>query len=183
MSKIDLLLQNYLHYMKIPWRVDAAPMQRVCFCVYDPRDEKNLRAKLGEFELATIQNSKKWLQYDLSDSFAEWFATHPYREQYFKNPKLLKTIMPNYKAYLIKQIGAYIDSQEADENTAFALYGIASLFGFLKVKELIENIAPMVKGRLVAFFPGTYENNNYRLLDGYDGWNYLAIPITSDKEL
>jgi len=45
-----------------------------------------------------------------------------------------------------------------------------------------ESIAPLVKGRLVVFFPGTYENNNYRLLDGYDGWSYLAIPITSDNE-
>ena len=32
------------------------------------------------------------------------------------------------------------------------------------------------------FFPGSYEDNNYRLLDGYDGWNYLAVPITADKE-
>ena len=36
-------------------------------------------------------------------------------------------------------------------------------------------------GRLLVFFPGSYENNNYRLLDGYDGWNYLAVPITADK--
>ena len=27
---------------------------------------------------------------------------------------------------------------------------------------------------LLIFFPGSYENNNYRLLDGYDGWNNLA---------
>jgi len=46
----------------------------------------------------------------------------------------------------------------------------------------VDKLAPMVKGRLVVFFPGTFENNNYRLLDGYDGWNYLAVPITADKE-
>jgi hypothetical protein len=33
---------------------------------------------------------------------------------------------------------------------------------------------------LLVLFPGTYENNNYRLLDGYDGWNYLATSITTD---
>lgn len=182
MSKIDSLLQNYHKHVRIPWRSDAAPMQRVWFCVYDPKDEKNLRAKLEEFELATIQSSKKWLQYDLSDSFAQWLSSHSYAEQYFKNPKLLKTVLPTYKAYLVSQIEAYVISNGADGDTAFAICGVGSLFGFLKVKELIESIAPLVKGRLVVFFPGTYENNNYRLLDGYDGWSYLAIPITSDNE-
>ena len=63
-----------------------------------------------------------------------------------------------------------------------ALKGVGSLFGLLKVKAVVDKLAPMVKGRIVVFFPGTYENNNYRLLDGYDGWNYLAVPITADME-
>jgi len=53
---------------------------------------------------------------------------------------------------------------------------------FLKVKEVVDKLAPTVKGRLLVFFPGSFENNNYRLLDGYDGWNYLAVPITADRE-
>jgi len=36
-----------------------------------------------------------------------------------------------------------------------------------------------IRGRLLVFFPGEYENNNYRLLDARDGWNYLAVPITA----
>jgi hypothetical protein len=32
-----------------------------------------------------------------------------------------------------------------------------------------------------VFFPGVYENNNYRLLDARDGWNYLAVPITMQE--
>jgi hypothetical protein len=35
-----------------------------------------------------------------------------------------------------------------------------------------------IRGRLVIFFPGEYDSNNYRLLDARDGWNYLAVPIT-----
>ena len=35
-----------------------------------------------------------------------------------------------------------------------------------------------VTGRLVVFFPGEYEQNNYRLLDARDGWSYMAVPIT-----
>jgi hypothetical protein len=39
-----------------------------------------------------------------------------------------------------------------------------------------------IRGRVVVFFPGEYENNNYRLLDARDGWNYLAVPITLHED-
>jgi len=68
------------------------------------------------------------------------------------------------------------------DNDAVALKGVGSLFGFLKVKPVVEQLSRLVHGRLVVFFPGSFEDNNYRLLDGYDGWNYLATPITPDKD-
>jgi len=38
-----------------------------------------------------------------------------------------------------------------------------------------------VPGRLVVFFPGTYGDNNFKLLGGYDGWDYHAVLITAGK--
>ena len=76
----------------------------------------------------------------------------------------------------------FLQKNDSGADSVVALQGVGSLFGFLKVKEVVDRLAPMVKGRLLVFFPGSYENNNYRLLDGYDGWNYLAVPITADKE-
>ncbi|MDD2260869.1 MAG: DUF1788 domain-containing protein [Clostridia bacterium] len=181
MSKIDTLLQNYHKHVRIPWRSDAAPMQRVWFCVYDPKDEKTLRAKLEEFELATIQRSKKWLQYDLSDSFAQWLSAHEMAKDYFLNPELISDIMPEYEDYIVDSFYSFVLKTSDQLDTVCAIYGLGALFGFIKAKGLIEKIAPFVSGRLVVFFPGTFENNNYRLLDGYDGWSYLAIPITSDN--
>ena len=67
-------------------------------------------------------------------------------------------------------------------NSVVAINGVGSIFGFLKVKEVVDKLAPLVTGRLLVFFPGSYENNNYRLLDGYDGWNYLAVPLSADKD-
>src|SRR5947209_3342847 len=60
-----------------------------------------------------------------------------------------------------------------------AVYDGASLFGFLKVSEILPLVEGDVRGRLLVFFPGTYEQNNYRLLDARDGWNYHAVPITA----
>lgn len=69
------------------------------------------------------------------------------------------------------------------DNTVLALHGVAALFGFLKISEILPMVEGDVRGRLLVFFPGTYEQNNYRLLDARDGWNYHAVPITaSDVE-
>jgi len=67
--------------------------------------------------------------------------------------------------------------ERGDEEAVIAVSGVAGLFGFGKVSGVIEKVAPKVRGRLVVFFPGEHEDNNYRLLDARDGWNYLAIPI------
>jgi hypothetical protein len=69
-------------------------------------------------------------------------------------------------------------ASEVDENTVVAVHGVASLFGFTKLSLVLKEVEHNIRGRLVLFFPGEFENNNYRLLDARDGWNYLAVPIT-----
>ncbi len=64
------------------------------------------------------------------------------------------------------------------EQTVVAITGVAALFGFARVSQVLSLVEAHIRGRLLVFFPGVYENNNYRLLDARDGWNYLAVPIT-----
>lgn len=182
MSKIKRLIQSYSKYVAIPWRSDAAAAQRVIFCVYNETEELRLRAKIDEFEIATRQSGHEWAVFDLTDTFAEWLAGQRYAKSYFQKPNLLSPLLPKYIAYITDTFEAFLKEKNAGDNSVVALKGVGSLFGFLKVKDVVDKLAPMVKGRLLVFFPGSYENNNYRLLDGYDGWNYLAVPITADKE-
>ena len=85
-----------------------------------------------------------------------------------------------YLDWLEARFTAELSAQGVGDNHVVTLYGVGSLFGLLKVKEVVDRLAPHVSGRLAVLFPGSFENNNYRLLDGYDGWNYLATPITAD---
>ena len=62
-----------------------------------------------------------------------------------------------------------------------AVYGVASLFGFLRISEILPLCENAIQGRLLVFFPGVYEQDNYRLLDARDGWNYHAVPITASE--
>ena len=181
MSKVDRLLENFRSHISIPWKEDLAAPQRVIFCVYDPTDEKHLRAMIDEFQLATEGSNHGWLGYDLTDTFAKWLSAEPYAIQYYKNPELLPTIIPRYLDYVVEKISQFIVSHSIDENHVLALSGVGSLFGIIRVKELVDRLAPGVPGRLVVFFPGTYGDNNFKLLGGYDGWDYHAVLITAGK--
>lgn len=182
MSKIKRLTQSYSKYISVPWRDDAAAAQRVIFCVYNETEELRLRAKVDEFEIATRAAGHDWALFDLTDTFPNWLASQRYAKSYFEKPNLLLTLLPKYLTYIETEFAAFLQTKGANESFVVALKGVGSLFGFLKVKEVVDKLAPMAKGRLLVFFPGSYEDNNYRLLDGYDGWNYLAVPITADKE-
>lgn len=182
MSKIKQLIQSYSNYIAIPWRSDSAAAQRVIFCVYNEADELPLRAKIDEFEIKTEQSGHEWVIFDLTDTFADWLANQRYAKNYFKKPELLSTLLHKYLDFITQEFENFLHAEAVNDNTVVAMVGAGSLFGFIKVKEVVNTFAPSVKGRLLVFFPGSHENNNYRLLDGYDGWNYLAVLITADKD-
>ena len=181
MSKIKRLLQSYGTFISIPWRDDNAAAQRVVFCIYDEGDELRLRVNIGEFEIVTNQAGHDWFLFDFTDSFPRWMSAQRYAKSYFEKPHLLHTLMPKYLQFITGEFEKFLGDNQVDENSVVSLMGIGSLFGFLKIKDVVDKLAPLVYGRLLVFFPGSYENNNYRLLDGYDGWNYLAVPITADR--
>ena len=82
---------------------------------------------------------------------------------------------PDYVADRLRTVLSRVD---VTENSVVAVFGVASLFGLARVSEVLKLVEGDVRGRLAVFFPGQYEQNNYRLLDARDGWNYMAVPIT-----
>lgn len=183
MSKVKRLVDSYGRFIALPWRDDAAAAQRVIFCVYPETEELRLRANLGEFELVTQRSGHEWMAFDLTDTFACWMTEQKYAEGYFRSPTKLATVIHRYLDWLEDRFITDLSSQRAGSNHVVALYGVGSLFGLLKTKEVVDRLSPHVPGRLAVLFPGSFENSNYRLLDGYDGWNYLATPITADGAL
>ena len=73
---------------------------------------------------------------------------------------------------------AALTADNVGPDTVVALIGVGALFGLARASHLIEVVNGDVRGRLVVFFPGEVEGNNYRLLGARDGWSYLAVPIT-----
>jgi hypothetical protein len=181
MAGVERLLLNYEKYVRLPWQQVLAGPQKVWFAVYAPSDERRLRARMGAFETATVQAGHKWLHCDLTDTFPVWMAGQEYRNSYFESPEDMEMALDDYASAVIAAVRAGVEQPEADATTVYAITGLASLFGLMRASRLIEAIAPQVRGRLLVFFPGERDGVRYRLLDATDGWNYLAIPITSDE--
>lgn len=177
MNQITKLGAVYQRHVSAPWQRTMAGAQRVMIIVYPKEQERALRGRIGEFELATQEAGHRWVDVDATRWFAQWMAEDPYRDAYFEDPELLgMKLEGEFKAFAAGRLTAALE--EAGKNTVVALLGSASLYGFLRVSELIQAVEPLIPGRLAVFFPGTKNDNNYRLLDARDGWSYLAQPIT-----
>ncbi len=180
MGRIDRLAERYERYISLPWEKDLAGAQRVIFVVYDKSDERRLRARTQLFKIATDKAGHSWIECDLTDAFADWMTNGvEYRESYFESPEDLDLkLEDDFLEHAVGRVRTALQAPEADDASVVALFGIASLFGFIRVSEVMRAIERDVRGRIVVFFPGEYVDSNYRLLDARDGWNYLAVPIT-----
>ncbi|MFZ2503817.1 MAG: BREX protein BrxB domain-containing protein [Nocardioides sp.] len=151
--------------------------------VYSPADERRLRARIDAFKNATLQAGKSWHLADLTDTFATWLTAQPYRETYFRRPGMLTgAALRSYEASVVEAAASAAAAGAGDPDAVVAVLGAGALFPFLKVSKVMEGLAPKVHGRLVVFFPGERDGNNYRLLEARDGWNYLATPILATEE-
>ncbi len=83
-----------------------------------------------------------------------------------------------FTGFVASKIRALLSREDVADTSVVAVFGVGALFAFTRVSQVLKLVEPSIRGRLVIFFPGQYEQNNYRLLDARDGWNYLAVPIT-----
>ena len=180
MSTVERLAERYADLVSRPWDSSLAGDQKVWFVVYDPAQERRLRLRLTSFESATKTAGREWRHIDLTDAFARWLANHRHRDRYLAQPHLAKYGLADFKAAVAQRIREHLTGPGVDERTVVAVSGVASLFGLVRVSEVIDEVAGDIRGRLVVFFPGSYDEKSYfRLLDARDGWDYLAVPITA----
>ncbi|MBM5570539.1 MULTISPECIES: BREX protein BrxB domain-containing protein [Deefgea] len=186
MSKVARLVSKYQSHIGIPWAAGLAAVQRVIFAVYDKTDELRMRAHIDAFELATHETGHEWLLLDVTNAFPEWMAQQEYRESYFECPDDLAGYhlgeLDGFYEALITKLRTEIDAK-VSSNMVVAIMGVGSLFGLCRASTIVEGLKDHIPGRLLVFFPGEFiaESYSYRLLDARDGWNYQAVPLTTNE--
>lgn len=179
MSYVDELVAAYGATVSLPWPQNLSRPERVWMAVYPPEHERRLRLHLPAFETETTSHHHPWGSIDITRSFESWMAGHDYRDEYFEDPELLDTALPAFLDHLIDDVRAELHRLAAPDGVV-ALIGAGTLFGLgetVKVSALLNGINDSISGRLLVFFPGEVENDNYRLLDARDGWDYRAMVI------
>ncbi len=176
MSQIDTLISNYRRFICLPWQPNAAGAQRVWFAIYPPAEERRIRVRLKEFEVATLEANRRWHLVDITHLPARWLGNHEYRDGYFTEPSALSNVEQELRDTVVGEVKSACKS--ADSNTIVAVIGVGSLFGLLHVSSVIAELDTFIQGRLLIFFPGEYERNLYRFMEARDGFNYMAVPIT-----
>ena len=178
MNAIDRLATNYDRQMRLPWSVNLSGKQRVWFAVYPPAEERRLRARLPQFETLTLEARHGWKIVDLTRLLPEWLSAHEYREGIFQQPEHFSA-NSELEVVAAERVCQACAHEETDADSVVAVLGLASLFDFMRVSSLIDRVEDSVRGRLLVFFPGEYQRNIYRFMDARDGFNYMAVPITS----
>ncbi len=179
MAKIEDLAKVYERHISLPWQRTVAGAQRIIMLIYDKDGERALRARLRNFEIATVEAGKKWRMIDITNAFAVWMAGDEYRDSYFEVPEDLQLKLDaEFAIFVADRIRSMLTDTTFDDTTVLAVTGAGSLFGFTRLSRVLTLVEPDIRGRLLIFFPGQYDDNMYRLLDARDGWNYLAVPIT-----
>jgi hypothetical protein len=180
MSAIDRLIANYDRLVRLSWPANVSGKQRVWFAVYPPAEERRLRAHLPQFETNTLEAKHGWTTVDLTLLLPEFVSAHEYREGIFQDPGYF-TAKIELEAVAAERVRQACSREEAAPDSIVAVLGLASLFDFIHVSGLIDRVEDCVRGRLLVFFPGEYQRNIYRFMDARDGFNYMAVPITSTE--
>lgn len=180
MNAIDRLIANYQRQVSLPWASNLAGKQRVWFAVYPLAEERRVRAHLQHFETATLEAKHGWLVVDLTRLLPEWLSQHEYREGIFAEPQFLSSHQ-DLEELAVEKVKKACIAEEADQNTVVTILGLGSLFDFIRVSRLLDAVEDAIRGRLLVLFPGEYRHNSYRFMDARDGFNYMAIPITTTE--
>lgn len=183
MNHVDALVTSYRRFVALPWQYNIAPAQRVWMAVYPPEQERRVRLHLPHFEIVTKEAGHDWKLVDITTSFERWMAGHEYRDAYFASPELLEPALPDFFRWLCEEVRVGLTADDVDGETVVGLVSAGPLFGLgaqIRTSALLDEVSTSIRGRLLVFFPGHHEGNNYRLLDAKDGWNYLATPITAE---
>jgi len=177
MSKIDQLLTTFQKVINEPWPTGLSGQEKVWFLIFDPLDLRKLFYKLGEFEIATKEAGRQWHLVSLNTYFTDWLAAHDYKESFFEEPEYIAdALQEEFKDYIKTKLLEELDNIN-NENSLLVLQDVSSVFGFIKLSDIVNIISNKVQGRLMVLFPGEFSNNQYRLMDARDGWDYLARPI------
>ena len=169
----------------MPLREGLPLSQRVWFLLYPPDEERRIANRVIEFEIATKEAEIDWKYVDLTGVFGDWMDTFEPEERQacLENPEVLESYAdPGFRDFVCSRIKGTLNTSKdgSGYRTVCAIGGLMDLYDFAHVSAVVEALDTDYPGIVLVFFPGDREGNTYRFLGARTGWDYLAVPITSE---
>lgn len=180
MSVVSDLVAEYRRHVALPWKDGLSAAERVWMLVYPPEQERRIRANLDELELATKDHGRSWSTVDVTDAFGHWLAHHQYAESFVTDPSdLTFALLEEFEEYVSEKVRDALEN--APPESVVTLVGAGSLFPFVRVSRVIDDVEPSLQGCLLVLFPGQVDQvtHTYRLLGARDGFSYRAVAIAT----
>lgn len=177
MGRIEQLVRRFEDHISLPWQRHLTAAEKTIFVVYPKEEERRLRARRDLFRQASERAGHAWGEVNLDTAFPDWMASQDYAADYFAYPEdIRQKLEQDFPQYVASQIQHALSL--SDEDSIVAVFGTGTLFGFAHVSTILKHFDGRIPGRLAVFYPGSHDRGVYHLLDGRDGWGYLAVPIS-----
>jgi hypothetical protein len=177
LASFDDVLRHFGRQIELKWRPDEAPEGRVWILWYDKALDRRVRGRLHELQQATEVAGHGWRHLDLAKIFPTWIVGVEFLPRLLRRPEQLSGLLAEFRQVVALRVRQELDA--AGQSDLVALSGCASLFGQLRTADLVADVSPHIRGRLLLLFPGQHHAGIYRLLDARESWNYRAVPIPS----
>jgi hypothetical protein len=167
---------------------------------YDPKDEYTIRKEIEGLKERLIRPSNfiDTLILNIFDEFIEYLKGLPFGEEVFYDLLIQKEQDDEYPDAVVKLIKEkandieffdfinekatkHFKGESVNKRVYLFLYGFGSIFPFLRASNYLKNFEAHVKDyKLILFYPGKYDSNNYLLFEQFNDENiYRAVPVDS----
>jgi hypothetical protein len=151
--------------------------------VYDPHDERFCQARQFELREKLEVRGVQVVACELSNFIFDYYAGKGQLERIFdldRDPKyrqdLQQMIAGIYEKELVERIQTGIKNSDPDNSVIF-LTGVASMYPFARVSNLLTALENLIKVPLVVFYPGREQDGKLSFLNQEPHIGYRARRI------
>ena len=151
--------------------------------VYDPHRERRCRARQIELREKLEFNGIHVIEHELSNFIFDHYASQGKLERIFdldrdpaRRDELRQMIAGVYEKKLVGQVWEGVKDADPDHNVVF-LTGVASMWPFARVSNLLTALENKIKVPLVVFYPGSERDGKLSFLNQEPHVGYRARRI------
>jgi hypothetical protein len=180
-TKFDELERLLLHHRHSLGRHSGVPF---LILIYPPQQEQRSRAYQIDLREKLRLRGMRVLEQELNNFIFDHYREKGQLERIFeldrdpaRRDELRRMLAGVYEKELVRRILDEVATVADADNTVVFLAGVASMYPFARVSNLLTDLENKIQIPLVVFYPGSEENGKLRFLNREPHLGYRARRI------